>query len=381
MKKKTISAIAGVAMVMGMIAPVAFAQATAEDHVLYRSGSWYNNLSDNGFGALPGGEAGGLAGFGTPWAKPMIGDINGDGFADMVVAQTTTAAGDVGQVAWVAAHSTDADSNGIIEIGNTTVSSKNYGTALGNRGNMLGDFNGDGIQDLMTINVGQNWYAYNSTTAGLGTGTTHPAKQLGTLTDLPISGDFNGDGMDDIAVWRPATGGTFVSLTGGTLGSGVVGTGNGGANVLGAFGNANFDIPLIGDINGDGRDDLTLVATGLGGLHQWITAFGQADGTLSYAAEHSNQIGFGVAGDVPMLADLNGDGLDDLIVLRGDGAYYATFTEAGGVLTSVTDSTQSWGAPGDVPVFGQLNVIPEPAALGMLLLGGGILWVRKRLMI
>jgi len=343
-----------------------------EDHVLYRSGSWFNNLSDNGFGALPGGEAGGLASFGVPWAKPMIGDINGDGMADMVVAQTSTAAGDTGGITWVAAHSTDLNSNGIIEMSKTTTSTKGYGTAAGNLGNMLGDYNGDGIQDIMTINTGYNWFGFNSTTAGLGTGVAQPMKQLGALSlnDVPFSGDFNGDGMDDIGVWRPGSGGTFVSLTGGTLGSGVVGTGNGGANVLGAFGNANFDTPLVGDINGDGRDDLILVATGLGGLHQWIAAFGQADGTLSYAAEHSNQIGFGIAGDVPMLADLNGDGMDDLIVVRNSGSYFATFTEAGGVLTSAVDSTQAWGTIGDVPVFGQLNTeIILPLIIGNIAVG------------
>ena len=82
-----------------------------------------------------------------------------------------------------------------------------------------------------------------------------------------------------------------------------------------------------------------------------------------------------------MLADINGDGMDDIVIRRNGGTYIANFTGAGGVLGGGPTSSLGWGDGTYTPIFADMAVIPEPAALGMLLVGGGVLWIRKRLRI
>ena len=366
MKKKTIGAIAVVALLMVAVAPSASAQAE-DDVILFRSGAWFGNISEaGGFGPLPGDTS--LGSYGAPWANPMVGDVNGDGFDDMVVAQDPEDDG-VGAWGWAAAHTVDTNSDDVGEMSSTLGTPPTSGFAWGavadTRYTGLADITGDGIQDAVFVTGGFLWFSTPSTTNGLGTGTTQGNIQFGatSLNDHPILGDFNGDGMDDFGVWRPGGGGTFVKLTGGTVGSGVMGTGNGGAAIVGSFGNADWDYPLVGDINGDGRDDLVLVESETTNSLLWYAAFGQADGSFS-TNDQSNIAHFGATNDVPMLADINGDGMDDLVVVKGETTFEAAFTDVGGVLTTNVDSSLGWGTTGDIPLFGQLNlftiIVPPP---------------------
>ncbi|RKZ10342.1 hypothetical protein DRQ32_07275, partial [bacterium] len=191
----------------------------------------------------------------------MVGDINGDGLDDMVVAQDPENDG-VGDWGWAAAHTVDADNDGTGEMSSTQGAPPTSGFAWGavadTRYTGLADITGDGIQDAVYVTSGFVWFATPSTTNGLGTGTTQGNIGYGTTTlnDHPILGDFNGDGMDDFGVWRQDTGGTFIQLTGGIVGSGEMGAGG---TATGVFGNSDWDYALVGDLNGDGRDDLVLV--------------------------------------------------------------------------------------------------------------------------
>ncbi len=372
--KKIIGAIAGVALMMTAVVPLASAQAE-DDLILFRAdwGAWYGNVSSNGFGDLS--ETTSLAGFGAqwgpPWVYPLVGDVNGDGMDDMVVVQDPEQDG--GTWAWFAAHSSDTNNDGVVEM--SAVEGSYFG--LGGVDNTtltdLADINGDGIQDAIYVTTNFVWFTTLSTTNGLGTGSPQGNILHGTTTlnDKPILGDFNGDGMDDFGVWRQDTGETYVRLTGGTVGSGVMGTGNGGTNVVGVFQNAIWDYPLVGDVNGDGRDDLVLIEDDTHANLIWHVAFGQTNGLLS-TNEQSNVSYFGSVsdGDVPMLADINGDGMDDMVILRTDPvgggyAFYAIYTEAGGVLPEdqIADSDLGgWGNAtlNDIVLIGQLNVIQAP---------------------
>ena len=371
MKKRIIGAIAGVALMMTAVVPLASAQAE-DDLILFRAdwGAWYGNVSSNGFGDFS--ETTSLVGFGAqwgpPWVYPLVGDVNGDGMDDMVVVQDPEQDG--GTWAWFAAHSSDTNNDGVVEM--SSVEGSNFG--LGGVDNTtltdLADINGDGIQDAIHVTTNFVWVTTLSTTNGLGTGSPQGNILHGTTTlnDKPILGDFNGDGMDDFGVWRQDTGETFVRLTGGTVGSGVMGTGNGGTNVVGVFQNAIWDYPLIGDINGDGRDDMVLIEDDTTGNLMWHAAFGQADGSLN-TNEQSNVAYFGVTNDIPMLADINGDGMADMVAVRinpgGALSYFAAFTESGGVLEAAGEgSTIGWGhtSLNDIPLFGQLNteILPPP---------------------
>ena len=378
MKKRTIGTIEVAALLMMAVVPFASA-ITQDDIILYRgAGSWYGEQSGAaGFGDGTVVDAS-LTGFGLAGATAMVGDINGDGVDDVVVAQNNA-----GGYQWVAAHSTTDGSGNVVMSSATTSINNNFGTVDGNAGNRLADINGDGIKDIVTVNPDYTWHTMLSTTAGISTG-AYQNKQFGLAGDHVLSGDFNGDGMSDMGLWRAGT--TYVNLSdGGVLGAGAVATGG--------IGDSSWEMTLVGDINGDGRDDLMLVDNNdshvADGQLSWIAAYGSASGQLDFTSGGGNS-GFGYFGlntDVPMLADINGDGKDDLVVTRSNGAggmeFYSAYTDVSGALQGAVgvDSSTTFGFDTDQVVFGQLNVIPEPAALGMILLGGGVLWVRKRLMI
>ena len=76
----------------------------------------------------------------------------------------------------------------------------------------------------MTVAVGASTAAgtYTTTVTGTGGGVTHTATVSLTVTpaggtpfgvgtlDIPLEGDFNGDGRDDLAVYRPSTAQWFI---------------------------------------------------------------------------------------------------------------------------------------------------------------------------
>jgi hypothetical protein len=117
---------------------------------------------------------------------------------------------------------------------------------------------------------------------------------FGSPPDRPLLGDFDGDGRDDPCLFRS---GRFVCDT----------DRNGTADLDLGF-DPGFDpgTPLLGDVNGDGRDDACFHAgrrflcdtARNGGTAELIVAFGRA------------------AGDVPLLGNLDGDGDDEPCVFR-----------------------------------------------------------------
>jgi hypothetical protein len=162
-----------------------------------------------------------------------------------------------------------------------------------------GDFNGDGLLDLIT--VGPLDYSILLNTPGNGTPyPQHHDSVLPTGCGNPfVLGDFNGDGHLDLVL----------------SGSGVcVLLGNGD----GTFGTpAIYDSGILagvlaaGDFNGDGKLDLVAANTIAGTISVLL---GNGDGTFQPPVDYS-------AGPFPeygVAADFNGDGKLDLAVLNGN---------------------------------------------------------------
>jgi hypothetical protein len=110
-----------------------------------------------------------------------------------------------------------------------------------------------------------------------------PTRTFGAPGDLPIIGDWNGDGVDDIGTYTPATT-TFTMLW------------PDGSVVSKMFGQPD-DTPLVGDWNGDGVDE--------------IGTFRPTDHTFYFdTASGPRAISYGTIRTLPVVGDWNGDGSD-----------------------------------------------------------------------
>ena len=254
---------------------------------------------------------------GNAAASPAFGDFNGDGKLDLVVPNNDELA--------------DGKS-GLILLGNGD-GTFTAGTALSSlapSATVVGDFNGDGIQDIAIVNTGSTGSVDIYLGKGDGTFPTMTKYAESTSSDYRsiVIGDFNRDGHPDLAITNHHQGvmillgngdGTFQSPVTYTTGM--------------AIGNI-----VVGDVNGDGFQDLAVADNG---DDQVTLLLGKGDGTFrqgTYPTVPGSQSG-SVA-----LADFNGDGNLDLVVsdqvnksvylLLGEGN--GTFPSATTVLTTTT---------------------------------------------
>jgi hypothetical protein len=170
-----------------------------------------------------------------------------------------------------------------------------------------GDFNGDGRVDIlwradsgrMTTWLGQADGSLSYTPAS-------DTSSVPTSVQIVGTGDFNGDGIDDI-LWRAADG-TMTNWLGKADGSFAH------QPASYTWVPTYWHIAGTGDFNGDGRSDILWRADS-GRMTDWL---GQADGSLSYnAASDTSSVPTSV--HVADIGDFNGDGLDDILWRAEDG--------------------------------------------------------------
>ena len=171
----------------------------------------------------------------------------------------------------------------------------------------VGDFNGDGIPDLAVVDanapLGSNGFV--SILLGRGDGTFEPAVDyaVGAAPRPVVIGDFNGDGIPDIAVANNAS--VTISV--------LLGRGDG--TFAPAVTTRTSRLPLslaAGDFNGDGITDLVGVSQGSFPDYIGIVSvfLGNGDGTFRGAVDYSAEMRSGFVA----VADFNGDGIPDLAV-------------------------------------------------------------------
>ena len=180
-----------------------------------------------------------------------------------------------------------------------------------------------------------NWYAL---TAASGFTANAASVQWGTPAagDVPLIGDIDGDRIRDFVLWRGATG-IWYTLT---SSSGY----NPASQKVVQWGNRSAgDVPLLADVDGDAKVDFTVWRASTGTFY-WLTS------SSGYTVAGSRQWGSSSLGDVPLAGDFDGDGRSDLAVWRASTGTWFWLTSSSNYAYA-SAGTRQWGsgAAGDVP--------------------------------
>ncbi len=242
-----------------------------------------------------------------------------------------------------------------------------FGDTLGWGMDNAGDFNGDGIDDLVIGAYGDGTVGNYAGAAfvfhgGMWTGVNPKgAADLTMLGEGPYDsagisvaglGDVNSDGFDDLLIgtWEggaqaaPAAGKAYI-VHGGQVGQ--INLANAATVITGTLqgGMAGLEVDGPGDVNGDGSPDALIAASTVGSVYlvhgPFAANISLANADATFQAEQAGDLlGTGVHS-----GDMDGDGLADLILgASGEGgasgAMYAVLGPQAGVVSMANAHTK-----------------------------------------
>ncbi|HMQ76565.1 MAG TPA: VCBS repeat-containing protein [Flavobacteriales bacterium] len=299
------------------------------DPVTYNSGTgsiytytmrWFENLGGGAFGPLRIMFTGSISGS----AVTMLRDIDADGFADLVVDNTWYRNDGTGAVTLMGTYCPtgtparlledldgDGDVDDVIRQANSVDLLINQGGGTFTVGASLGgpgittslavahaDLDGDGEKDLLIggTNAQHGWYK------GLGGGAFGPQQAINPLAQpsTPVCGDVDADGDNDLIAF---------GLPGGT-----VWFANDGGGTFTVGDTIPSGMPeALGDFDGDGDVDLSMDS----GTSCDVRLLRNDGGSVWTTTNVEQVSGYNLVGTSYHGADLNGDGLVDLLQCSG----------------------------------------------------------------
>jgi hypothetical protein len=279
--------------------------------------------------AFPGGEIRGQLGV----QRPV--DDDGDGRTDFSVLRfPTVAPPGVAQITYWNLNSTAGVQNAVWGDANTDFPAP-------------GDYDGDGQTDLALYRAGATAGAPSSFFILRSSDNTAFIPGYGVNGDRAVCRDYDGDGKTDLAIFRPGASATaltfwWIRRTTSPSNDLVVGFG------LTGDGTNNFDTPIPGDYDGDGKFDIAVYRFALSPANNYIV-LRSSDGVVTF-----QQFG-NFNSDYILPGDYDGDGKYDLAVAR-TGAL-TTSPLVWWILQSSTGTTrtQTFGITSDLPTQGDYD--------------------------
>ena len=177
---------------------------------------------------------------------------------------------------------------------------------------------------------------------------------------IPLVGDVDGDGSDDLVVYKKSSGAWYAADLAAIRSAIDAGRGEAldavppQARIIDGvkWGQQWGDVPLLGDTNGNGIFELIIYRPREGKFYSWE---GQKNGRFQTKRTEDGvvfrKIGKGAAGSIPLIGDMDGDGEDDLVTWKAGRVGWSAWNAGGKQLIG----NIPWGNAGDRPLLANVR--------------------------